>query len=76
MHELWCACCGATWQKVLYSAFKNHIGIYPTPDVITHFKSKLVEYETAKGSIKFQLDKEIPYSLIVEIARYRFSLPK
>lgn len=56
---------------VHFSAFKEHIGFYPTPSGITKFKKELSAYEGAKGSVKFPLNKPIPYTLIVKITQYR-----
>lgn len=44
---------------VHFSAFKEHIGFYPTPSGIEKFKKGLSAYEGAKGSVKFPLDKPI-----------------
>lgn len=54
-------------KQILYAAFKNHVGIYPEPEIIEKFKEELKDYETAKGTIKFSLDKPIPYDLIEKI---------
>ena len=59
-------------KTVLYAAFKNHIGLYPTPKVIEIFKEELIPYKTSKGAIQFPHDKELPMELILKIARYRF----
>jgi uncharacterized protein YdhG (YjbR/CyaY superfamily) len=59
-------------NTVLYSVFKNHIGLYPTPLAINHFKKELSEYETSKGTIKFPLNKSIPYDLIRKIVKFKF----
>jgi uncharacterized protein YdhG (YjbR/CyaY superfamily) len=56
---------------VHFSALKNHIGFYPTPSGITKFKKELSAYEGAKGSVKFPLDKPIPYALIGKITQFR-----
>lgn len=56
---------------VHFSAFKEHIGFYPTPSGIEHFKKELSAYEGAKGSVKFPLNKPIPYSLITKIVQFR-----
>lgn len=56
---------------VHFAAFKNHIGFYPTPSGIEAFENELSPYEGGKGSVKFPLDKPIPYALISEIATYR-----
>ncbi len=56
---------------VHFAAFKKHIGFYPAPSGIEKFKLELSAYEGAKGSVKFPLDKPIPYELIREIVAFR-----
>ena len=56
---------------VHFSAFKNHIGFYPTPSGIEKFKKELSTYEMAKGSVKFPLEQPIPYDLITRIVEFR-----
>ena len=35
------------------------------------FKNELAEYEQARGTIRFPLDKPIPYGLITKIVKFR-----
>jgi uncharacterized protein YdhG (YjbR/CyaY superfamily) len=56
---------------VHFAAFKNHIGFYPTSSGIEKFKNELSAYEGAKGTVRFPLDKPIPYNLISKIVRFR-----
>ena len=56
---------------VHFAAFKKHIGFYPTPTGIEKFKRELAVYEGAKGSVKFPLDKPIPFALISRIVKFR-----
>jgi uncharacterized protein YdhG (YjbR/CyaY superfamily) len=56
---------------VHFAGFKSHIGFYPTPSGIEKFKKELSVYEGAKGSVKFPLDKPIPYGLIEKIVIFR-----
>src|SRR5512136_745195 len=56
---------------VHFAAFKNHIGLYPTPSGTARFREDLAPYETGKGSIRFPLDKPIPYDLISRIVKFR-----
>jgi uncharacterized protein YdhG (YjbR/CyaY superfamily) len=56
---------------VHFAAFKNHIGFYPTSSGVEAFKNELTEYEYAKGSIKFPINKPLPYKLIKDIVMYR-----
>ena len=59
---------------VHFAAYKKHIGFYPGETGIETFKDKLSGYKWSRGTVQFQLDKEIPYELIREIARYKFIL--
>lgn len=56
---------------VHFAAYKKHIGFYPTPSGIDNFKDKLSAYEVAKGSVRFPLDKPIPYDLVRNIVEFR-----
>lgn len=56
---------------VHFAAFKRHIGFYPTPTGIEKFKKELSAYEGAKGSVKFPIDKPIPFDLIGKIVKFR-----
>lgn len=56
---------------VHFGGFKEHIGFYPAPSAIVKFKKELAPYDGAKGSIKFPLDKPIPYALITKITQFR-----
>lgn len=54
-----------------FAAFKHHIGLYPAPSGIVAFKEELTPYKAAKGSVRFPLDKPIPYTLITKIVKHR-----
>lgn len=54
-----------------FAANKNHLGIYPTPHPIEHFKDELFGYKTSKGAIQFPYHKEIPYELIQKIISFQ-----
>ena len=56
---------------VHFAAFKNHIGLYPTPNGIDAFKKELSVYKGAKGSVQFPLDQPMPLELIAKIVKYR-----
>lgn len=58
-------------RTVLYAAFKNHIGLYPTPGVINTFQKELKDYKTSKGTIQFPKDQPMPYALIKKIVKVR-----
>lgn len=56
---------------VHFAAFKNHIGFYPTPTGTERFQKEISVYEGGKGSVRFPLDKPIPFDLISEIVTFR-----
>ena len=56
---------------VYYSANKEHIGFYPTPNPILYFKQELEKYSTSKGAIRFPVDKPLPLTLIKKIVKFR-----
>jgi uncharacterized protein YdhG (YjbR/CyaY superfamily) len=56
---------------VYYAAYKEHIGFYPAPSGIEVFKKELSGYEGAKGSVKFPVDRPIPFDLISQIVKFR-----
>ena len=56
---------------VHFGAFKNHIGFYPTPSAIDAFEKDLSPYEISKGTVKFALDRPIPFELIKKIVQFR-----
>jgi uncharacterized protein YdhG (YjbR/CyaY superfamily) len=54
-----------------FAAYQNHIGLYPAPRGIEQFKTELARYEGGKGTVRFPLDKPIPYGLITRIVKWR-----
>jgi uncharacterized protein YdhG (YjbR/CyaY superfamily) len=56
---------------VHFAAYKNHIGFYPAPIGIERFKKELSVYAGAKGSVRFPLDKPVPFGLIGRIVKFR-----
>ena len=54
-----------------FSAYDKHIGLYPGAQAVADFADKLTEYETSKGTIRFPLDKPIPFDLVDKITRYQ-----
>jgi uncharacterized protein YdhG (YjbR/CyaY superfamily) len=60
-------------KKVLvyYAVHKEHIGFYPTPNPIAHFKPELEKYNTSKAAIQFPIDRSLPLNLIKKIVKFR-----
>ena len=56
---------------VYFAAFKNHIGFFPPVSGNEKLRNELSVYEGPKGSLKFPLDKLIPYYLIRRIVKIR-----
>ena len=56
---------------VHFAAFKEHIGFYPTPTGTEKFQRELSPYKGAKGSVRFPLDRPIPFALIGRIVKFR-----
>ncbi len=56
---------------VHFAAHKNHVGFYPTPSAIEAFKKELSPFEQAKGTVRFPLDKPIPFNLVKKIVKFR-----
>lgn len=54
-----------------FAAFKNHIGLYPTPSGTEAFKEEITKYKAAKGSIQLPLDEPMPLKLISRIVKFR-----
>ena len=55
---------------VHFAAYKSHIGLYPAPRGNPRFGRELSAYEGGKGTVRFPLDRPIPYGLIARIAKF------
>ena len=49
---------------VHFNAYEKHIGFYPGATPIAEFANELRGYETSKGTVRFPIDKPLPYPLI------------
>jgi len=56
---------------VYFAAFKNHISFFPTRSGVQAFEDRLTSFETREGTIKFPLDKPIPFKLVSDIVEFR-----
>ena len=59
---------------VSYAAYKRHIGIYPAPVGDKKFNEKISKYKAARHTVRFPLDKTIPFSLVSQIAKLRIAI--
>ncbi|MEP7358534.1 MAG: DUF1801 domain-containing protein [Anaerolineales bacterium] len=56
---------------VYFGAYKKHIGFYPHTSGMNQYKRELAAYEVDKGTVRFPLDKPIPYGLIAKLVKVR-----
>jgi uncharacterized protein YdhG (YjbR/CyaY superfamily) len=56
---------------IWYAAWKEHISLYPRTARMEASIKELSEYEGSKGTIKFPMDKPLPFSLITKIVKFR-----
>ena len=56
---------------VYFGAYKKHIGFYPTGAGIAAFKKELADFECSKGTVRFPIDKPVPFNLISQIVKFR-----
>jgi uncharacterized protein YdhG (YjbR/CyaY superfamily) len=62
---------GYKGRLAYFSYFKHHIGLYVTPPVIENHAKELKEYVTAKATVQFPLDKNLPIALIKKLVKAR-----
>ena len=53
-----------------FAASKKHLGLYPGGEATTIFAEALKDYDVSKGTIRVPWDRELPETLIQEIARW------
>ena len=66
-----------TWKKkgniIHFSVSKNHIGVHVGEEAVAHFNERLNGIEIYKGVIRLKPDREIPLTLISDIAKWCFT---
>ena len=59
---------------VAFAAFKNHCSLFPmSAALVKEFADELDGYETAKGTIRFPMDKPLPAALLKKIVKARIA---
>ncbi|MDQ3071890.1 MAG: DUF1801 domain-containing protein [Bacteroidota bacterium] len=58
-------------NMIHFAAYKNHIGLYPSPRGIEAFNEELSSYKGGKGTVQFPIDEPMPLDLISRIAKFR-----
>jgi uncharacterized protein YdhG (YjbR/CyaY superfamily) len=56
---------------VSFAAYKKHIGLYPAPRGSEKFNRELSRYRAARSTVRFPLDKPVPFQLIRQIVKLR-----
>jgi uncharacterized protein YdhG (YjbR/CyaY superfamily) len=56
---------------VHFAAFKDHYGFFPSPSGIDEFEKELSSYRSGKGTLRFPLDKPIPWEIIKKVIQFR-----
>jgi uncharacterized protein YdhG (YjbR/CyaY superfamily) len=56
---------------VHFAAFKDHYGFFPTPSGIDKFEKELAPYRSGKGTLRFPIDRPIPWNIIKKIIQFR-----
>jgi uncharacterized protein YdhG (YjbR/CyaY superfamily) len=54
-----------------FAAFKDHYGFFPSPSGIDPFETELSPYRTGKGTLRFELNKELPWDILKKIIQFR-----
>lgn len=60
-------------QQVMMASYKNHISLYPHPEVLEVFRDELADYEVKKGTLQIKYSQKIPKALIKKMITYRLN---
>jgi uncharacterized protein YdhG (YjbR/CyaY superfamily) len=59
---------------VAFGATENHCAIYPmSASTVEAHKDELKDYDTSKGTIRFQADKPLPVALVRKLVKARIA---
>ena len=56
---------------IYFAGWKNHISIYPIPIGTETFNKQIAKYVEGKGTLKFTLDKPLPFKLITKMVKLK-----
>jgi uncharacterized protein YdhG (YjbR/CyaY superfamily) len=55
-----------------FAAFTDHYSFFPSPSGIdVFFEKELAPYHTGKGTLRFPIDKPIPWDIIKKVIQFR-----
>lgn len=58
---------------IYFAGWKNHISLYPIPIGSEAFNKQISKYAEGKGTLKFPIDKPLPWKLITKIVKLKLS---
>jgi uncharacterized protein YdhG (YjbR/CyaY superfamily) len=61
---------------VWIAAFRKHVSLFPTAEVLAAFEPELKGFSTSKGTVQFPLDRPLPLALITKMLKHRIELSK
>ena len=56
---------------VHFAAFKDHYSFFPSPSGIDAFEKELAPYRSGKGTLRFSIEKPIPWEIIQKVVQFR-----
>jgi len=56
---------------VHFAGFKDHISFFPTARGVAAFRKELSSYAVSKGTVRFPLERPIPYDLVRKVTMFR-----
>ena len=56
---------------VYFAGHRHHVGVYPVPAGDAELAAEMAPYQSGKGTLKFPLDRPIPFDLITKVVKFR-----
>jgi uncharacterized protein YdhG (YjbR/CyaY superfamily) len=56
---------------IYFAAFKDHYSLYPIPAGTKSFEKELFPYKSGKSTLRFPLDKPLPWGLIRKVIQLK-----
>jgi uncharacterized protein YdhG (YjbR/CyaY superfamily) len=57
-------------RLVYFAAYQRHVAAYPVPAGDAAFRKKIEIYRAGRGTLRFPLNKRIPYGLISKAVKF------